>query len=440
MAVLQWGSRGPEVEALQRRLAERGHFFGTVDGVFGALTDAAVRRFQQAARLTVDGIAGPLTLAALDLGPGQPSATPAAPGKGGRRAMSLHIGINRVDPARYGGWDGALSGCEKDAQTMSAIATAEGFTVRQLMSPQATSENILQEIRRAAQALTAGDIFLITYAGHGGQVADATGPEETDQQDETWVAYNRQVVDDELEAAFAEFAAGVDVVMVSDSCHSGTVSRMFAPGLPAPADGPALQQGFAELKASFYEDLAVARPGPGEPPFAGFPRPARGRGLPTDGDALALTAVATRAQAMVDDDGRPAPVFAPEPPAASRAGPEPAPFATRNIPLAVNQAANDIQRPELTRAKSRARGRAAVRARGVLLSGCADNQLSQEVGGAGVFTTALSRVWAGNQFAGTYAELMRQIVGQMGPTQTPQLTTFGAEPDKLVARTPFNTA
>jgi hypothetical protein len=433
MAVLQWGSSGPDVERLQQRLRELGHLFGAADGAYGALTYAAVRRFQQAAGLTVDGIAGPQTLTALGLADAPPAgSTGAPPPKAGRRAMSLHIGINRVDPARYGGWDGALSGCENDAQTMAAIAAAEGFTVRHLTAPAATGENILLEIRRAAQALTAGDTFLLTYAGHGGQVPDPGGAEETDQQDETWVAYDRQVLDDEMEGAFAEFAAGVAVVVVSDSCHSGTVHRMLPPALSASSDEAALQRAFADLKASFYEELAVARPGPGEPAFAGFPRPVRARGMPS------LVAVGAPARVAVGDDGRPAPVYAPEPPTVSRAAAGAPPFATRNVPLPVNQVANELQRDELNRAKSRARGRSAVRARGVLLSGCADNQLSQEVGGAGVFTTALSRVWAGNAFGGTYRDLIARVVGQMGPTQTPQLTTFGTGPEVLVAGTPFD--
>ena len=35
---------------------------------------------------------------------------------------SLHLGLNFVDPAHYGGWDGELRACEFDANDMAAIA------------------------------------------------------------------------------------------------------------------------------------------------------------------------------------------------------------------------------------------------------------------------------------------------------------------------------
>ena len=59
-------SHGSErVRALQRRLRAVGVDPGPVDGRFGALTEAAVRRFQSARGLVVDGIVGPRTRPAL---------------------------------------------------------------------------------------------------------------------------------------------------------------------------------------------------------------------------------------------------------------------------------------------------------------------------------------------------------------------------------------
>ena len=57
--------RGDDVLAVQRALENRGYYTGRVDGIYGANTEKAVRAFQQAAGLTVDGIVGPKTWSAL---------------------------------------------------------------------------------------------------------------------------------------------------------------------------------------------------------------------------------------------------------------------------------------------------------------------------------------------------------------------------------------
>jgi peptidoglycan hydrolase-like protein with peptidoglycan-binding domain len=59
------GSPGEHVEHLQRLLKVAGVYPGSIDGVFGPETEAAVRAYQQKAGLPVDGIAGPNTMAAL---------------------------------------------------------------------------------------------------------------------------------------------------------------------------------------------------------------------------------------------------------------------------------------------------------------------------------------------------------------------------------------
>ena len=64
---LYWGSRGDEVRRVQTRLRDWGYYDGAVDGIFGPATYRAVRRFQRANGLTVDGIIGPQTSAAIGI-------------------------------------------------------------------------------------------------------------------------------------------------------------------------------------------------------------------------------------------------------------------------------------------------------------------------------------------------------------------------------------
>lgn len=66
-AVYKQGSSGSVVRQIQTRLKNWGYYDGSVDGIYGSKTTAAVRFFQRKNGLTVDGICGPQTLAALGL-------------------------------------------------------------------------------------------------------------------------------------------------------------------------------------------------------------------------------------------------------------------------------------------------------------------------------------------------------------------------------------
>jgi hypothetical protein len=147
------------------------------------------------------------------------------------RGISLHLGLNEVDPAHYDGWDGELGACEFDADAMESIAKSRGFEATKLLTKAATSDAVKAAIESAAEELDAGDLFLVTYAGHGGQVPDGNDEDEPDESDETWVLYDRQLVDDELYVMWGKFKPGVRILIVSDSCHSGSVARAIEDGV-----------------------------------------------------------------------------------------------------------------------------------------------------------------------------------------------------------------
>lgn len=141
------------------------------------------------------------------------------------KALSLHIGLDAVDPSQYEGWDGRLMACEADARDMRAIAGKQKFTQSLfLLTTQASSTTVKFVLSDIAKLLTPGDLFWLTYSGHGAQVPDRNG-DDKDRQDETWVLFDRMLVDDELYSLFAKFKPGVRILVLSDSCHSGTVTR-----------------------------------------------------------------------------------------------------------------------------------------------------------------------------------------------------------------------
>lgn len=92
---LRRGARGAAVVELQNALKAQGFDPGPADGDFGPKTEAAVKAFQAAKGLEVDGVAGPKTRAALaqpqapapappaPVAPAPPAPAPAAPAAGG---------------------------------------------------------------------------------------------------------------------------------------------------------------------------------------------------------------------------------------------------------------------------------------------------------------------------------------------------------------------
>ena len=64
--VLRKGSEDPAVRDLQEALKALGHDPGPVDGVFGAKTERAIRAFQQARGIAVDGVVGRVTWINID--------------------------------------------------------------------------------------------------------------------------------------------------------------------------------------------------------------------------------------------------------------------------------------------------------------------------------------------------------------------------------------
>jgi hypothetical protein len=148
-----------------------------------------------------------------------------APSLGTRRA--LLIGINDYQEVP------SLAGALNDIAAMGTVlATRWGFearNVRTLTDGAATRAGILAALTQFVREAGQNDALYVHYSGHGSQVQDLTGDEE-DGLDETLVPHDGRtagvpdITDDELDAIFSKLRAGT-VLIVLDSCHSGTATR-----------------------------------------------------------------------------------------------------------------------------------------------------------------------------------------------------------------------
>lgn len=166
------------------------------------------------------------------------------------KGLALLVGLTRVDPNRYNGWNGANGcwGCELDVDNVERVLVAQGFQTKTLKTEQATHDNILSTLRTVASSLAKDDILVFYYSGHGGQQPDfrSSNKDEADGQDETLVAFDGEIIDDELNEIWLSITEGARVVMISDSCNSGTNYRMVSTFLNAtpiiPVLDPAVQE------------------------------------------------------------------------------------------------------------------------------------------------------------------------------------------------------
>lgn len=141
------------------------------------------------------------------------------------KGYSLHIGLNEVDYTHYGKIP-ALKAAVNDAVVWQQFAKKLGYSSAALHDKQAIASAVKRKLDAYAKKMKAGDILLLTYAGHGGEMSnDKAGGFDDEALDQTWCLYDRQLLDDELFECFEGFASGTRIVVVSDSCHSGTVTK-----------------------------------------------------------------------------------------------------------------------------------------------------------------------------------------------------------------------
>ncbi|MEB3322583.1 MAG: caspase family protein [Synechococcaceae cyanobacterium] len=161
---------------------------------------------------------------------------------------ALCIGIND-----YPGTQHDLTGCVNDAHDWARELEGRGFSVSQLLDAQATRDGMTEAIGRLVAEADSGDTLAITFSGHGTYAPDESG-DEPDRLDEALCPYDidrgNVLIDDEIHELFGRRRPGVRVLLISDSCHSGTVLR----DAPADPDADAPRVRFLPLEAWYPRD------------------------------------------------------------------------------------------------------------------------------------------------------------------------------------------
>jgi hypothetical protein len=150
------------------------------------------------------------------------------------------VGINDYP---YDGSD--LNGCVNDAKGWADLLMGHyDFSqsdVKLILDSDATKRAMLSGIKDLLAGAKADDVLVFTNSSHGSYVADDSGDEPS--YDEVLCPYDTAdnvLTDDELRELFSSVPRGVRLTIISDSCHSGTVTRAAIgdnlPGLRVPDD------------------------------------------------------------------------------------------------------------------------------------------------------------------------------------------------------------
>ena len=191
----------------------------------------------------------------------------AAPAASGRR-LAVCVGIDEYDPPNR------LAGCVNDANDWAALLRGSGFDVSLITNQEATWQRLTDTFNGLVTSARAGDVIVFQYAGHGTLVDDLDGDEQGSRDSALCPANFASggfLIDDDLRRILAGLPDGVNFTCFFDCCHSGTITRLVAPG-PNRHTGDVrarFLRATPEMEAAhrrFRQSLGVAAP-PGRGPL-----------------------------------------------------------------------------------------------------------------------------------------------------------------------------
>jgi hypothetical protein len=127
--------------------------------------------------------------------------------------------------------------CTTDGNNIAHLAETCHAKIKTLYDRQATKSNVCRAIQETGRQCAVGDYLVFFYAGHGCQLPDQDG-DEKDGKDDAYCLVDENGGlnassflrdDDFAQIMTSSVPKGVNVIIISDCCHSGTVADFSKP-------------------------------------------------------------------------------------------------------------------------------------------------------------------------------------------------------------------
>ena len=150
----------------------------------------------------------------------------------GAKTYALVVGIDDYAHVQ------SLAGAANDARDLAETLRGRGVEVTLRLDGEATRAQVMQDWAAIAQSVRPGDSIVFTYAGHGVQMPEELPGDEADGMDEVFILQGfelhgpglaERIRDNDIAAMLQQVPAEVPVLLVADSCHSGTMTRAADP-------------------------------------------------------------------------------------------------------------------------------------------------------------------------------------------------------------------
>lgn len=134
----------------------------------------------------------------------------------------LHLAVGQPS-AEYGKKLGDVTNYAFDAtRHVEEIASLIDAELVSLWRRDATRDAAVDAMRKASVELRGETpaLFVLSFAGHGGKIADEDGDEEIDHEDEGWALDDAPLIDDEIMALLREFPDNINIAVLSNCCYA----------------------------------------------------------------------------------------------------------------------------------------------------------------------------------------------------------------------------